>query len=165
MKITWLRIDDRFIHGQITAAWLNHTSSNTVWVVNDTVAQKPVLKQLQLTLAPPGVKVEVLTIREAIEKINRNEGCSDRVLILVASPRDALELVRGGAKIDLINVGQMGWKTGKVKVEKTVNVSKEDIEAFIELNRLGIKLMYQQLPDFPPKPIDLMQRLKEAKLV
>ena len=65
----FIRIDDRFIHGQVTAAWIKKIRSLSVWVVNDKIASNPVLKQLQLTLAPPGIQVDVLNIKDAAEKL------------------------------------------------------------------------------------------------
>lgn len=113
------------------------------------------LKQLQLTLAPPGIQVDVLNIKDAAEKL-KNAEIPGKTLILVEKPQDVLALLdMAEATVEFINLGQMGWKEGRVRVEKTLNIGGEDKKALLELLSRGIKLLYQQLPDFPPKPIDL----------
>jgi len=166
MEIALIRVDDRYVHGQVTAAWVRVANANVIWVVNDAVAKNPVIKQLQISLAPPGTTVEVYTVDEAIKKIQEEQGKSDgkRVLILVANCVDALKLVEGGAKIDSINLGQMAWRQGRVQIAKTVSVSKEDVEAIKKLIERGIKVWYQQLPDFPTKPQDVVKLLQDKKL-
>ena len=167
MKIVLLRVDDRYVHGQVTAAWSRISNANEIWVVNDAVAKNPIIKQLQKSLAPPGTVVEVYTIDEAIKKIQEEQGKEDgrRVLILVANAVDALKLVEGGADVKEINMGQMAMRAGRIHVTKTVSVSKEDIEAVKKLAEKGIWIYYQQLPDFPSKPQDFIKILKDKKLL
>jgi len=166
LEIALLRVDDRYVHGQVTAAWVRVANANVIWVVNDAVAKNPVIKQLQTSLAPPGTVVEVYTIEEAIKKLQEEQGKSDgrRVLVLVANCVDALKLVEGGAKVDSINLGQMAWRQGRTQIAKTVSVSPEDVEAIKKLVEKGIKVWYQQLPDFPTKPQDVVKMLQEKNL-
>jgi len=167
MKIALLRVDDRYVHGQVTAAWVRIANANEIWVVNDSVAKNPVIKQLQKSLAPPGTNVEVYTIDEAINRIKEEQGKSDnkRVLILVANCVDALKLVEGGAKVESINLGQMAFRQGRKQIAKTASVSPDDVEAIKKLVDMGINVWYQQLPDFPSRPQDVMKLLKDKKLI
>ena len=167
MKIVWFRIDDRFVHGQVTVAWTKISNANTIWVVNDSIAKNPVLKQLQISLAPPGTAVEVFTVDDAIKKLQEETNASDnkRVLLIVSNPIDALKLIEAGAKVEFINVGQMAWKRGREKIDKTVSVTPEEAAACKKIAEMGVKLLYQQLPDFPPKPEDFIEKLKKKGLI
>lgn len=159
----FIRIDDRFIHGQVTAAWTKKFEANAIWVVNDKIAGNPALKQLQIMLAPPGVSVEVLKVEEAAAKA-RNVGNNTRVLMLFENPIDVLAFIeKSGVKVDWILAGQMGYRAGRVKVEKTFDVGPEEHKALLRLLDMGIKVYYQQLPDFPPKPVDLEEKLRKLK--
>ncbi len=167
MKIALLRVDDRYVHGQVTAAWVKLANANEIWVANDAVAKNPVIKQLQKSLAPPGSNVEVYTIEEAIKKIQEEQGKNDnkRVLILVANCVDALKLIEEGAKVDSVNLGQMAFRQGRTQIAKTASVSPEDVEAIKKMVEMGVKVWYQQLPDFPSRPQDVMKLLKDKKLL
>jgi len=166
MKIVLLIVDDRYVHGQVTAAWVRIANANVIWVVNDSVAKNPVISKLQVTLAPPGTTVEVYTIEDAIKKIQEEQGKNDgkRVLVLVANPVDAWKLIEAGAQIDSVNMGQMAWRSGRQQVSRTVSVGPEDVEAVKKIVEKGIRVYYQQLPDFPPKPQDFVKILQEKGL-
>ncbi|MGB9786777.1 MAG: PTS system mannose/fructose/N-acetylgalactosamine-transporter subunit IIB [Infirmifilum sp.] len=159
----FIRIDDRFIHGQVTAAWTKRFGATSIWVVNDKIASNPALKQLQLMLAPPGVSVQVLKVEEASEKakkLNNNE----KVLMLFENPVDVASfLEKSGIKVEYVLLGQMGYRAGRVKIEKTFDIGPEDHKALLRILDMGIKLYYQQLPDFPPKPIDMEQKIRSLK--
>jgi len=166
MEIAFLRVDDRYVHGQVTAAWVRVANANVIWVVNDAVAKNPIIRKLQESLAPPGTKVEVYSMDEAIKKIQEEQGKNDgrRVLILVANAVDAWKLIENGAKVDSVNMGQMAYRAGRTQVAKTVSVSPEDVEAVKKMVERGINVYYQQLPDFPPKPQDFVKILQEKGL-
>jgi mannose/fructose/N-acetylgalactosamine-specific phosphotransferase system component IIB len=161
-----MRVDDRYVHGQVTAAWMKIANANVIWVVNDSVAKNPMIKSLQMSLAPPGSKVEVYTIEEAINKIKTEQGKDDnqRVLVLIADPIDALKLIEAGADIDKLNMGQMSFRKGRTKVEKTIALDEQHVEAIKKIVDKGIWVYYQQLPDFPSKPIDFVKILKDKGL-
>lgn len=159
----FIRIDDRFIHGQVTAAWTKKFEANTIWVVNDKIAGNPALKQLQIMLAPPGVAVEVLRVEEAAEKAKNLKG-NQRILALFENPVDVVSfLEKSGVKVEYVLLGQMGYRQGRVKIEKTFDVGPEDHKALLRLLDMGVKLYYQQLPDFPPKPVDMEQKIRSLK--
>jgi len=159
----FIRIDDRFIHGQVTAAWTKKFGATAIWVVNDKIAGNPALKQLQIMLAPPGVSVAVLKVEEAAEKV-KDLKSTEKVLMLFENPVDVLSfLEKSGIKVDSIQLGQMGYRAGRVKIEKTFDIGPEDHKALLRLLDMGVKLYYQQLPDFPPKPVDMEQKIRSLK--
>jgi len=159
----FIRIDDRFIHGQVTAAWTKKFGATAIWVVNDKIAGNPALKQLQIMLAPPGVSVAVLKVEEAAEKVKGLKS-TEKVLMLFENPVDVLSfLEKSGIKVDSILLGQMGYRAGRVKIEKTFDIGPEDHKALLRLLDMGVKLYYQQLPDFPPKPVDMEQKIRSLK--
>jgi fructose-specific PTS system IIB component len=165
MPIVLLRIDDRYIHGQVTVGWTRAYGVNEIWVVDDFIASNPMMKQLQIALAPPGTKVSVLTVKEAIEKIKSgNYDKRNKIMIIVAKPKDCLKIFKEAGKIlDWINVGQSAWKQGKVLVVKNFAVGPEDVEAFKELAKMGVELRYQMLPE--DRPQNFYKLLKAKGLV
>jgi mannose/fructose/N-acetylgalactosamine-specific phosphotransferase system component IIB len=116
-------------------------------------------------LAPPGIQVEVLKVEEAALKIQDVISNSNlKILMLFENPVDVLTFTeKAGIKINWIQLGQMGHKAGRVKIEKTLDIGPEDHKALLKLLELGIKLYYQQLPDFPSKPIDIGEKIRNLK--
>ncbi len=165
MPVVFLRIDDRYIHGQVTSMWMQTVNGQAIWIASDALAKNPFLKSLQESLAPPGTKVEISSMGEAKNHIKTMANRSDRIVLLVANPTDALELIKSGLKIDCINVGQIGFKDGDTHVERTVSVGADDVEACKELIKMGVRLEYQQLPHEPANPKDFEASLKKANLI
>ncbi|MHA1617180.1 MAG: PTS sugar transporter subunit IIB [Candidatus Njordarchaeales archaeon] len=155
-----LRVDDRYIHGQVTVSWVRAFKIREIWVVSDEIANDEFLSMIQKSSAPPGINVKILRLEEAIKELGQKQP-TEKTLILVASPRDALELIKAGLKVDRIILGQMGYKEGRIRIEKTISVLREDIEALKTLSDLGIKIVYQQMASMKPKEIRVEELLKK----
>ncbi|MHA1589356.1 MAG: PTS system mannose/fructose/N-acetylgalactosamine-transporter subunit IIB [Candidatus Njordarchaeales archaeon] len=149
-----LRVDDRFIHGQVTVSWVRTYKIKEIWVVSDEIANDELLSTIQKSSAPPGVNVKILRLREAIEELNKNSP-RDRTLIIVGSPIDALEIVKAGLRIDKVVLGQMSFKEGRIRIERTISVGIEDARALKELSELGIRIIYQQTAADKPKEVKI----------
>jgi len=164
MPIKLIRIDDRYIHGQVTVSWVNHYRINEIWVVDDKIATNPVLKQLQLALAPPNVVVKILSVKEAIEEAKKSDKNPNNIMIITPNAVIALRLIKeGNIKIDWINAGQSAWNPGKIILVKSFAASQDDINAFKELHAMGIKIIYQMLANESPQ--DLIEILKKKGLL
>ncbi len=166
MPIKLIRIDDRYIHGQVTVGWMNAIGLDEIWIIDDPLAKNEFLKRIQLAMAPPGKKTEIMTIDEGIKRLKSNDyDKSKNIMIISANAktcRRVLEETRI-SDVDWINVGQSGWKHGKIVVTKNFAVSEEDAENFKKLYELGYKLIYKMLPD--DKPQDFYELLKKKGLL
>lgn len=78
------------------------------------------------------------------------------ILIMVASPADALALVNGGVPITKISIGHMQVGEGKHPITPAVAVDDADVAAFKELQELGIELEIRYFPSSDPDPIQLV---------
>ena len=75
---------------------------------------------------------------------------------MVASPADALALVKGGVPITKISIGHMQTGEGKRPVTPAVAVNDTDVAALKELQELGTELEIRYLPSSDPDPIELV---------
>ena len=78
------------------------------------------------------------------------------ILIMVASPTDALALVKGGVPITKISIGHMRAGEGKHPITPAVAVDDADVAALRELQKLGIELEICYLPSSNLDPIQLV---------
>ena len=163
MEISFVRIDDRLIHGQVATVWTKESGCNRIMAVSDEVAKDELRKQLVIQVSPPGIKAYVVSIEKAIEAYNNPKFDSFKTLFLFTNPTDALRMVQGGVDIKSINVGGMCYKDGTKQITSALCMSEADIESFKKLNELGIELEVRKLAKDPK--INLMDRLKELKLI
>ncbi len=102
--------------------------------------------------APEGVWTRFFSVQRTIDIIHTATP-RQWILIMVASPADALALVKGGVPITKINIGHMQAGEGKRPVTPAVAVDDADVAALKELQELGIELEIRYLPSSNPDPI------------
>ena len=154
-KILLTRIDDRFIYGQDVELWNEAVGSNLVLIVNDEIAADSRKWAPMRVAAPEGVWTRFFSVQKAIEVIH-SATTRQWILIMVASPADALALVKGGVPITKISIGHMQAGEGKRSVTPAVAIDDADVAALRELQELGIELEIRYLPSSDPDLIKLV---------
>lgn len=152
-KILLTRIDDRFIYGQDVELWNETVGSNLVLIVNDEIAADSRQWAPMRVAAPEGVWTRFFSVQRTIDIIHTATP-RQLILIMVASPADALALVKGGAPITKISVGHMQAGEGRHPVTPAVAVGDEDVAAFKELQALRVELEIRYVPSSDPDPIE-----------
>ena len=152
-KILLTRIDDRFIYAQDIEQWNEAVGSNLVLIVNDEIAADSRRWAPMRVAAPEGVWTRFFSVQRTIDIIHTATP-RQWILIMVASPADALALVKGGVPITKISIGHMQAGEDKRPVTPAVAVDDADIAALKELRELGIELEIRYLPSSDPDPID-----------
>lgn len=152
-KILLARIDDRFIYGQDVELWNEAVGSNLVLIVNDEIAADSRKWAPMRVAAPEGVWTRFFSVQKAIE-VMHSATPRQWILIMVASPADALALVKGGVPITKISVGHMQAGEGKRSVTPAVAIDDADVAALRELQELGIELEIRYLPSSNPDPLE-----------
>lgn len=144
-NILLTRIDNRLIHGQVATQWCGSIGANLILVANDQVSTDKTRQGLMDMAAPNGVATRYFSIQKTIEIIHK---AADRqkIFIVVETPEDALKLVKGGVEIKKVNIGNMHMAEGKKQVATSVAVDDKDVQAFKELEELGVKLEIQRVP-------------------
>ncbi|WP_058912401.1 mannose/fructose/sorbose PTS transporter subunit IIB [Entomohabitans teleogrylli] len=140
MIITLARIDDRLIHGQVTTVWSKVANAQRIIICNDDVFNDEVRRTLLRQAAPPGMKVNVVNIEKAIAVYHNPQYQQEKVFYLFTNPQDVLAMIRQGVVIETLNIGGMAWRPGKKQLTKAVSLDNHDIQAFQELQHLGVKL-------------------------
>lgn len=159
MSIVHTRIDDRLIHGQVATMWTNNLNVSRIMVVDDAASSDDVLKMSLKLATPNGVSLSVLPVDKAADRINTGNYEGQRVLLIVKQPETLVEMIKRKVVIDHVNVGNLTYKEGRVKVANTVAVSKDDINAFNYLSEHGVKITLQLIPSNPVE--DFMITLKK----
>lgn len=154
-KILLTRIDDRFIYGQDVALWNEAVGTNLVLVVNDEIAADAHKWAPMRVATPEGVWTRFFSVQRTVDIIHTATP-RQWILIMVASPADALALVKGGVPITKISIGHMQAGEGKRPATPAVTIDDADVAALRELQELGVELEIRYLPSSTPDPIQLV---------
>lgn len=140
------RIDNRLVHGQVGVSWVNTLGANLVVVANDEVAEDEVQQHLMEMVLPDTVEIRFFSIEKTIRVINK-AAPHQKILLVIKTPQDALNLVKGGVPIKDINVGNLHFSEGKKQIAPTISVDEADVKVFKELEQLGIGLEVKGVPN------------------
>lgn len=162
IDIRLVRIDDRLIHGQVATIWAKRLDIQRIIVVSDAVTKDNLRKTLLLQAAPPGIKVNVITVHKMIEVYSHQLFDDVRVMLLFTNPIEVAEMVKAGILFPSVNVGAMGYSAGKKMISNTIAVNDADLEAFNYLDSKGIELEIRKVVTDSKQ--NLMEALKKAKL-
>lgn len=163
MKVKLMRIDSRLVHGQIANNWVNFLGVNTIICASDAAANDELRKTLLLQVGSAPTKTHVLTVAKAARVFNNPKYDTMDSIFIVETPADVVRLLDEGVKFDEVNVGGMTFKQGQTQISKAVSVFPEDVEAFKELDRRGVKMYLQQIPG--SERSDLMPALQAKGLL
>lgn len=152
-NILLTRIDNRLLHGQVAVTWSHFVGANLIVVVNDEVSNDVIQQNLMDMAAPKTMGTRYFSVQKTIDIIHKASP-SQKIMLVVKTPQDVLVLVKEGIPITAVNVGNMHFSEGKKQISTTVSVDENDLVAFRELHRLGVKSTIQRVPD--EKAVDIM---------
>lgn len=145
--IIHIRIDDRLIHGQVAARWSTGLGASRIMVANDEVAADEMQKGILRMVAPPGIATSIISKEKAATNILSGKYSNQKVLLVLKSPKDALDLMDRGLEIKEINVGNMAKRDNTVQIKKSLSITKDEFEDFKELGNRGVRLTARMVPD------------------
>lgn len=159
--ITHSRIDGRLIHGQVANLWTPSLGIERIIVIDDNAANNDVEKGGLRMAAPTTMRLSVLPVERAAKQILAGRYDSQKVFLVAKKPEWFLKLMEYGVPIETINVGNMSQNDKTKQVTNSINVDEHDIEVFDELNRRGVHLTAQMVPQAPAS--EFMELLEKVR--
>jgi mannose/fructose/N-acetylgalactosamine-specific phosphotransferase system component IIB len=150
------RIDDRLIHGQVVYGWGGPLRPTWIGIVSDPLRADPARASLYLFAAPEGARAEALSVSETLLDSTRDTIEKERSFLLFPGPEEPLRLKEGGFPLTELNVGGLHHAEGKVEVLPYVFLDEKDRAMLRKLAALGVRLVAQDLPTNPPRPLEPM---------
>lgn len=161
--IKLIRMDDRLLHGQVMANWVNGLNIGGVLIVSDAVA-KDDMRKMALNLAKPSsMKLFIKNMAEGIAALEKLNGFSYNSMILTENAKDTLALVEGSPVLSGITVNIGGQRPGedRHRVSDTLCLSDEDIGMIRKMEDLGAKVEIRKLSSERAKTLaDIMKDIK-----
>lgn len=144
-----LRVDDRLIHGQVAFSWVSATSSNCIVVANDRYATNAILKMTLNVGKPTGVKLEVLTLQNAIVYMNNEKYKQRKIMLVTETIQDALIVSREVGDVKEICLGGIREEGKRKYVCSQIFLDEADIKTIETLQQMGIRVYAQPVPSNP----------------
>ena len=148
MAISFIRIDDRMIHGQTVTRWALEYPCDGLIAVNDAAATNPVLKAAYKSAA--GKKTFVWTMQHWKEKSQQVLESKSRYFLITKNPIDMREiLVSQGFKpgVDRVIVGPCNDRPGTVKLGNNQSITQEEAQALEDISKAGYTVEFALLKE------------------
>ena len=124
--ISFLRIDNRLIHGQVVEAWLPGLKVARVVVADDEAAHSPLMKVAMGLAVPPELEVDILPLLDtpfapyAADKV--------KTLLLLRDIQALVEARRLGLPQTRVNLGNVHHGPMRKAVSTSVFLNAEEME-------------------------------------
>jgi mannose/fructose/N-acetylgalactosamine-specific phosphotransferase system component IIB len=155
-----LRIDDRYIHGQVIAGWARPLGFNLIILASDKICQDEWSRNAYKFAVPDGIEFHCVEINNCVQLVEQKKG--KKIMIIVGSVSEAYQLLGNGLMLKEVNIGGLGYKEGTREIANYIYLTPEDIEAVVRLYNVDVKVVGKQLPNSPP--IDVVKMLAGVKL-
>ncbi len=146
MSVVLARVDNRLIHGQVLEAWVPYVRADYILVVNDVIAKDPFRKQLMLSCVPNSLQVKICSLEELPALSQRHLEHKHNLLVLFATPQDALSAYENGLEFPRLNLGNMHLEQGKHCISRTLAVDENDAHILDRFAQLGVEVTAQCVP-------------------
>ena len=141
--ITFIRIDDRIIHGQTCTRWSLEYPCTGLVAVNDKAATNPTLKAAYKSASEK--KTFVWTMEDWQKKKDKVVASNDQYFLIAKSPTDMAKVLLDqpfDPGIKEIVVGPCNDRPGTVKLGNNQSITKEEAEAFERLMAAGYNIEF-----------------------
>ncbi len=135
MAISFVRIDNRLIHGQIVTAWSKELKCDGIIAIDTEIFNDAILTNVYKSAAPTGVKVWIFDVKNAVEKLPQVIGSNKKYFVICKSPITLMSIMKKGLSLDnennnIINVGPIHIKEGAKTIGPNVTITEDEKEAF-----------------------------------
>ena len=145
--VTFIRVDDRLLHGQIICSWVPFTQAQALMVASDEAAADRLVSDIIAACGNRELHVYVKTVRDAVEYA-ANGPAEERIMLVVGDLRDAMRLYDEGMRFTSINLGNIHHEGRRITPSIIVDTGDEDIMERFEA--LGVEIEIRDVPRNAP---------------
>jgi mannose/fructose/N-acetylgalactosamine-specific phosphotransferase system component IIB len=146
MNVALVRVDDRFIHGQILESWIPHLKAQGVIVANDGLAGDQIQKTIMSMAIPDRIRLKIVSLQDAVSLKDDHDLSEKRCLVIVSNIKDAYRLHSEGFLFTKLNIGNNKATGPSKQLSYSVWVDREDIDLVKALMNDGVEVTLQSVP-------------------
>lgn len=159
MDVTFVRVDNRLVHGQILEGWVPFIRASRIIVVDDEVAGD-IFRETVIKMAVPyDIEVIVYNIDEFVSDYHYGENDGKNTIVLFQNVADATRAFGMGFCFGELNIGNIHFESDRVCCSSSIYLSKEDIADLEFLVNNGVYVELRSVPR--DRPVDFINVMKK----
>jgi PTS system mannose-specific IIB component len=149
-SIPLLRVDNRLIHGQVTAFWVRSLSCERAIIIDDATAADKFIKKILLMAMPPSTKLTIYSVEEAVKEWQENQLGSGRAMVIFKDIAGAKRTFECGFRFENLQIGGSPRTTGQKQVSGSIYLNEDEAKMLNELESEGVEIILQVLSEQKP---------------
>ncbi len=148
MSVSFIRVDDRMIHGQTCTRWALEYPCDGIVAVNDAAATNSVLKAAYKSAS--GKKTFIWTMEDWQKKCQKVLDSDTRYFLITKNPMDMKKILvdqKFDCGLKKVVIGPCNDRPGSVKLGNNQSITKEEAEAIEEMYKAGYEVEFRLIPD------------------
>ncbi len=141
--MTWFRVDNRLVHGQVIEGWVPHLATEHLIVANDAFASDFLRQQIAELAVPENVDIHFVELEELAEVLKK---CGSSTLVLFEDCRDARRACDAGVAMETLNIGNLHYAPGKTQLLPHIAVSEDDREDLRRIKEKNVVFDLRRVP-------------------
>ncbi|MGB4984578.1 MAG: PTS sugar transporter subunit IIB [Erysipelotrichaceae bacterium] len=142
--ISFIRVDDRIIHGQIITRWSKEYPCDGIVAVNNKAATTPVLKQA--FTASTNKKVFIWTMEEFKEKAQKVLESDKAYFLVTKDPIDMKNILVDfdfkPSEVKELVIGPCNDRPGTTMLGVNQSITQDEADALEEISKKGFKITF-----------------------
>lgn len=138
--ISFVRVDDRMIHGQTVTRWSLEYPCDGIIAVNDAAATNPVLKAAYKGAAPEK-KIFVWTMEHFLAKAQKVLDSDSKYFLITKNPIDMKMILVDNkfvpSDVKRVIIGPCNDRPGAVKLGNNQSITQEEAQALEDITKAG----------------------------
>ena len=147
--ISFVRVDDRIIHGQIVTRWSKEFPCDGIVAINDKAATTPILKQS--FQASTDKKVFIWTYEDWKKKCQKVLDSDKRYFLITKNPVDMARILVDDAfkpsDVKRVVIGPCNDRPGATKLGQNQSITQEEAEACEKMTNAGYDVYFALLEE------------------
>lgn len=150
MGKTYVRIDDRLIHGQIVTAWCITLGIQEIIAIDDALASNSIMQSIMTMGVPGQYHPKIVTVAQAKDLISTQ---TDKTRLIITRFCKNLAEIREEMKgAEHINIGNCSKQPNSkydirgMGISQVLSFTQEDVDALNAVETDGGKVICQALP-------------------
>ncbi|MBC5682631.1 PTS mannose/fructose/sorbose transporter subunit IIB [Firmicutes bacterium AM43-11BH] len=148
MAVSFIRVDDRMIHGQTCTRWSLEYPCDGLIAVNDAAAKNPVLKAAYKSAS--GKKTFVWTLEEFQAKCGKVLASKDNYFLITKNPIDMKKILVDQAfkpGLNKVIIGPCNDRPGATKLGNNQSITQEEAQALEDITNAGYNVEFALLKE------------------
>lgn len=147
-KVSFARVDERLIHGQVVVSVAASSGANTIYIVDDELAKDDFMQTILASSAKKAnMDFKAYSIDGIVAAWEADQFGNDKVLLISKTVPPMIEVISRGVEINTLNLGNVMKKKGSVQIINTAAITKEEAGTLDQLSsEKGIEVFFQTIP-------------------